>query len=206
MALAELPPVLAEDARDVRVHGHLGAERLEDEDLLRRVRDVVVAADDVRDPVEPVLDRRGEVVRRSAVRAHQDEILELLVRELDPPLDRVVPAGRALVRHAEADRAFVLVRGPFGDEPARLCLAALDPVELEGRRAVPVDAEPGERALDLLDRFGDLAARVSVLDPQQALAAATAREEPVEEEGANAADVEEPGRARGHADANAHAG
>ena len=69
--------------------------------------------------------------------------------------------------------------------------------------AVPVDPEPAQRVLDLLDRLGDLAARVGVLDPQQALAALLAREQPVEEEGADTADVEEAGRARGHADADA---
>ena len=62
-----------------------------------------------------------------------------------------------------------------------------------------------ERALDLLGRLLDLAAGVRVLDPQQALAVAAAREEEVEEERAHAADVQEPGRARGHADAHAHA-
>ena len=82
--------------------------------------------------------------------------------------------------------------------------APLGAVELEPRRAVPLDPEPAERALDLLDRLLHLAARVGVLDPQQALAAAAAREEPVEEERAHATDVEEPGRARCHADADAH--
>ena len=70
--------------------------------------------------------------------------------------------------------------------------------------AVPVDPEPAQRLLDLVDRLGDLAARVGVLDPQAALAALLAREQPVEEERANAADVEEAGRARSHADADGH--
>ena len=78
------------------------------------------------------------------------------------------------------------------------------PVELERHRPVPVDPEPPQRALDLLDRVDDLAARVGVLDPQPALAALLAREEPVEEERADAADVEVTGRARRHADADAH--
>src|SRR5262249_56052048 len=92
----------------------------------------------------------------------------------------------------------VVVRLPFCDEP-RGGLAALGhDVELEGRLAVPVDAEPPERALDLLDGLRDLAARVGVLDPEQARAAVLLREEPVEEERADAADVQETGRRRRH--------
>src|SRR6185503_19042028 len=44
-----------------------------------------------------------------------------------------------------------------------------------------------------------------VLDPQAELAAFAAREEPVEERGADVADVQQAGRARRHADADGHA-
>ena len=101
----------------------------------------------------------------------------------------------------EADRALVHVRLALRDEPLGEVARLVHPVELEGDRPVPVDPEPAQRLLDLLDRLGDLAARVGVLDPQQALAALLAREQPVEEERAHAADVEEAGRARSHADA-----
>ena len=204
MPLRELAPVRAEDARDVCVHGSLGTERAQHVDLLRGVRDVVVAPDDVRDPVDPVLERRGEVVRRSPVRADEDEILELGVRHLDPTLDRVVPLRRALVRHADPDRSLVLVRRPLGHQPPSLLLRALHHVELERRLPVPVDPEPLERALDLIDRLGDLAARVGVLDAEEAFASLPAREEPVEEERPHAADVEEPRRGGGHANADGH--
>ena len=80
------------------------------------------------------------------------------------------------------------------------------PVELEGDGAVPVDPEPAKRRLDLVGRLGDLAARVGVLDPQPALAALLACIQPVEEERAHAADVQEACRARGHANAKRHAG
>ena len=100
-------PSFAVHVRDVRVHGELGAERREDVDLRRRVRDVIVAADHVRDPVEHVLDRRGEVVGRAAVGADDHEVGEVLVLELDPAADRVLPADDALVGHPEADRALV---------------------------------------------------------------------------------------------------
>src|SRR5262249_22546602 len=161
---------------DVRV------ERSKDVDLLRRVRDVVVAPDDVRDAVARVLERRREVVGRPTVGADEDDILELGARELDRALDGVVPSRRAFIRHADADRALVLVRLSFGDETSGRLATLLHHVELEGRLAVPVDAEPAERALDLLDGLGDLAARVRVLDPEQAFAAVLTREEPVEQE------------------------
>ena len=79
----------------------------------------------------------------------------------------------------------------------------VETVELERDRPVPVDPEPAQRLLDLLGGGLDLAARVGVLDPQQELAALVPGEQPVEEEGAHAADVEEAGRARSHADADA---
>ena len=70
--------------------------------------------------------------------------------------------------------------------------------------AVPVEPEPAERLLDLLGRLGDLAARVRVLDAQPELAALVAREEPVEERGVDASDVEEARRARREADDGWH--
>jgi hypothetical protein len=72
VALGELLAVAAEHIGHVRVHRRLVAERLEDPDLLGRVRDVVGTADDVRDPVVCVLDRVREVVGRAPVRADED--------------------------------------------------------------------------------------------------------------------------------------
>ena len=91
---------------------------------------------------------------------------------------------------------------PSATSCSRDAPAVVEPVELEGHRAVPVEPEPAQRVLDLVDRLRDLAARVRVLDAQPELAAVVAREEPVEEERAHAADVEEAGGARSHADAD----
>ena len=140
--LGELLAVLAEHVRHVRVDRRLGAECAQDDELLRRVRDVVVAADHVGDPVEPVVDGVGEVVGRAAVRAHEHEVLELVRRELDRPLDSVLPADRALVGHADPDRALILVRRPLGDEAPGLLAGALGRIELEARVPVPLDPEP----------------------------------------------------------------
>ena len=206
VALGELLAVVAEHVRDVRVDRQLVAERSQDLDLLRRVRDVVVAADHVRDRVVHVLDGRGEVVGRAAVRADEHDVLELLVRELDPAPHRVFPARHTLVGHAEADRAFVLVGLALRDELVGELSRPRHRVELERDRAVPVDPEPLQRALDLVDRLGHLAARVGVLDAEQALAALAAREQPVEEERAHPADVQEAGRRGRHSDPDGHAG
>ncbi len=112
--------------------------------------------------------------------------------------------GRALVRHAEADGALVLVGVPVGEQLAGDVLVASEAVELERDLAVPVEAEPGERLLDLRDRVLDLAAHVRVLDAQQELAALVTGVEPVEERGADAPDVEEAGGAGSEADSDGH--
>src|SRR5215213_9281332 len=187
------------------VLGERRAERLEDPDLLRRVRDVVVATEDVCDPVEPVLDGRGEVVRRPPVPAHEDEVLEPLVRDLDPAADQVLPGGDAVVRHALPDRALVLVRGALGYEARRLLAAALHPLELEGDLTVPVEPQPAQRLLDLRRCLRDLAVRVRVLDSQVKLAALMPGEQPVEERRVDVPDVKEAGGAGREADTNTHA-
>ena len=204
MPLRELPTVLAEHVRDVRVYGRLPSERGEHGQLFRRVGDVVVTADHVRHAVDPVVDRVREVVRRPPVGADEHPVLELLCREHDAAFDRVLPGDHALVWHAQPDRAVVLVCRPLVDQSPGLCQCPVRPVELEARQPVPLDPEPAQRALDLRRRLGDLARGVRVLDPEQALTTVAAREEPVEEERPDAADVEEPRRRGGHADADAH--
>src|SRR5262249_52662582 len=112
---------------------------------------------------------------------------------------------RAVVRHPEPDRSLVLVGLALVDEPPGDLDALLLAVELERDRPVPVQAEPAQRVLDLLRCLRDLPARVRVLDPQAELAPCVPGEEPVEERRANVSDMQEAGRARGHADPDAHA-
>src|SRR5580765_106074 len=185
--------------------GRLRADRANDVDLLRRVRDVVLTTDDVSDLVPHVFHGRGEVVRRTAVRAHEDDILQLIVRELDAAANSIVPGGDTLVRHAETDRALVLVSLALLDEPACDLGAVVEAVELKRDIAVPVEPEPAQRLLDLLRRLFDLATRIRVLDAKTELAALVTGEEPVEERGPDVPDVQEAGWARSHADADGHA-
>src|SRR4029077_20919001 len=90
------------------------------------------------------------------------------------------------------------------DEATRDVCALLQPVELKRHLAVPIEPEPAKRILDLLRRLLHLAAGVRVLDPKPKLPALVSGEQPVEERGPDAPDVEEAGRARSHADADGH--
>ena len=74
------------------------AERLEDEDLRERVRQVLLGADDVGDPHLGVVDDRGEVVERLPAGPDDHEVADLVGLLLDVPLDQVVddePSARA---------------------------------------------------------------------------------------------------------------
>ena len=96
---------------------------------------------------------------------------------------------------------------PVGDELLGDRAAVVHPVELEGRRrrpsrarasgATPGSGRPPPRPRALVSVFS-IRSRNSP--------PCVAREEPVEEERADAADVEEAGGARSHADADGHAG
>ena len=83
---------------------HRMAERLEQQDVLRRVADVVLAADHVADLHRRVVDDDREVVERRPVAADDDEVAAEVGRvDLDPVADQVVPADDARA-DAEADR------------------------------------------------------------------------------------------------------
>ena len=73
------------------------AERAEQEDVLRRVREVVLAADDVADLHRRVVDDDREVVERRAVAADDHEVAaEVGDVELDAAADDVVEGDQAL--------------------------------------------------------------------------------------------------------------
>jgi hypothetical protein len=55
----------------VRVYGQRCAERAQNVDLSRRVVDVVVAANNMRDPHIEVVDDDAEIIRRRAVGARE---------------------------------------------------------------------------------------------------------------------------------------
>ena len=97
-ALAEPLLVRAEDQRHVREPRGRGAERLVQQHLLGRVRNVIVAAHDVRDRHVDVVDHDREVVGRVTIGAQHDEVLDrgVLSNTIGPrtrSLKRVSPSG-----------------------------------------------------------------------------------------------------------------
>ena len=87
------------------------AERLEHQDLLRRVADVILAADDVAHRHRRVVDDDGEVVERRPVAPDDHEIAAEVGRiDLDPIADQVIPAHDA-GPDTEADRRWPAGRG-----------------------------------------------------------------------------------------------
>ncbi len=118
VALAQLFSVEPVNHRQMRERRERRAERAVEQNLFRRVGDVVVAAHHDGDSHRDVVGHDREVVDRRPVRAENDEVLDVLVRERDPLVDHVVPLGRALgdaeannVWLACSNSAFYLVAG-----------------------------------------------------------------------------------------------
>ncbi len=229
MPLGELLAVRAVEERQVGVARDLLAERLQDEDLLRGVGEVVVAADHVGDPHVGVVDGDREVVEDGTVRAGDHGVVLESVLEADLAADRVGDDGLPLVRDAQADRG---VRGVGGLSPVALIGArlaegldvsarcgvavgvarleqlrqpfgvALGPLVLADRALVPVELEPAQRVEDLGDVLVGGPLAVGVLDPQDELPARAPGREPVVERRPRAADVQRACRRGGESNSN----
>src|SRR5439155_3208725 len=73
--------VRSQDQREVAERRRLRAERSIEKDLLGSVRKMVVSADDMGDPHVNVVADDREVIGGRAVRAEENEVLDLLVLE-----------------------------------------------------------------------------------------------------------------------------
>ncbi len=139
LALAHLRAIRVEDERDVPEGRQRVAEGLHERDVLRRVREVVLAADHVADRHRVIVDDHHEVVDRDPVRPHDDEIAEQRVVELDGTADEVVEADR-LGRHSEANggpAGLGLEARPIGVGEAQAAAAVAR--SLLARRLLPAD-------------------------------------------------------------------
>ena len=204
MALGELAAVGAVQQRQVGVDRRRRAERLEHQQLLGRVGEVVLAADDVRDLGVEVVDRDREVVEHRAVGAGDHRIVEAGVGKRGVAADHVVDDRLALVGHVQADRAVGLGLAAEAAVGAVGGLERLDVVAgragaigvagvqqlgerlaggdralgLEDRPLVPVEVQPAQRVEDLLDVLRRRARAVGIFDPQHERAGTAVRTVP----------------------------
>src|SRR4030095_278591 len=117
--------------------------------------------------------------------------------------------GRALAGQ-ELGRTIAVVGASGSKQPLGVLAVGREALGLaiarRRRSLVPVETEPPERVDDGHDVLLGRARAVRVLDAEDEGAAVVAREEPVEERGAGASDVEMPRRARGesYADRRGH--
>ena len=160
VALAQALLVGAEDHRHVREGRHRRAHRGEQQHVLGRVRDVIVAADHVRDRhVDVVADHR-QVIDRQPVAADDDEVVDAGVVELDRALHEI-GERRAALGHLEADRARRAVRGQL----AGLRL---------GQRPLAADVAP-----HLAAGLGRLARLVVLLGRREVVVGVAGRDQPL---------------------------
>ncbi len=100
---------------------HLGAQGAEEQDVLGRVGEVILTADDMRDGHGGVVDADREVVERRAIGADDDQVAaQGLGRDLDATADDVVE-GDGPLPDPEADDGLAslgLARAPIGSREA----------------------------------------------------------------------------------------
>ena len=169
MPLAQALLVRPEDERNVGERRDRLSERLIQENLLRRVRDVIVAANHVRDAHVDVVGHDREVIRRLTIRPQHHEILDVGVVEANRPVHQIVErrlalgneetngarragrfelrdvvrtqiAARAVVHPAAAGSLRGLTLGLHGLGRAVAEVGAAFGDEAVGHRAVPVEA------------------------------------------------------------------
>ena len=148
--LRELGPVPAQDEGHVAELGDGEAQGLVEQDLLGRVRDVVVAPEDMGDPEVGVVDDAGEIVGRRAVGLDEDLVLVGFGLERDEAVDHVPELDRPARLDPEEDRLPVPVRLAGGDEGLGLFPVDVEPPALEDGLFVPVEAQPAEVVEDLV--------------------------------------------------------
>ena len=172
MALRELLAVRPVEERQVRVARRLGAERGQDQQLLRGVREVVVAADHIGDPHVGVVDRDREVVERGAVAARDHEVVLEPVLEPDrargsgpPPRSRPRPGPAGGSRRPRR-------RGPRPDNRRRR-----GPASRRGRPRRwrgPGTRVPASTSSSIRSRWRSLRGRTGSAGPRPSRARATA--------------------------------
>ena len=104
MPLAQPLLVGAQNQRHVGEGGHVGAKRPVQDDLLGCVRDVIVAANDMRDGHVDVVADDGELIGGQAVGPHNHEVFDRGVVDRDGPV-HLIGKRRLALRDADAHGA-----------------------------------------------------------------------------------------------------
>src|SRR5436190_12474932 len=203
MALGELLPVGSVDHWHMTKNwGHM-TEGPVHRELFRRIGNVIVAPQHMRDLHVDVVHDHGKVVEGGAIGPQNHKIANILTLQTDALVHRVVP--RQLTGgDAQPDRILHHVGLALFTELIGHLLVPAQTSALEDGRLVPVEAEPREAVEDDLGVFVGGTGLVGVFDAQQELAALFAGEEPVEEGSSGSANVEVAGGRRGEADADTH--
>ena len=186
------------------VNGRLGAEGLEELEVLRGVGEVVLAADHVGDLHLDIVDDVDEVEDRFAVGAEDHEVAILDARDLSADhvvqhhrggvdflvilLQVIVVGGGASAFEAKPPSAVFFVGASLGGELLELGLIEFGALRLEVRTEVaadlgafvPIHAEPAHRVENHLQEGVGVTLFVGVLDAEDELAARVAGVEPVE--------------------------
>src|SRR5450631_4329598 len=102
MTLREFRSIRAQNRRQVAVDRRFGAKRADHVDLPRSVVDVVIAANHMRDLHVEIVDDDAKIVRRRAVAAGDDQVIELGIGEFNATLHLVVPCDAARMRILES--------------------------------------------------------------------------------------------------------
>ncbi len=101
VALGKLLTVVAENHGKMRILRHSGTQRMQQIDLARRVVDMIVAANHVRNAHVPVIDHHAEVVSWRAIGTGNDEVIQLAIRNDDTALDLIIPGHITDLRVSE---------------------------------------------------------------------------------------------------------
>ena len=186
------------------------AERVVDEELLRRVDDVVFAADDHVDAHRVVVDDDGVVVGGHAVALHYDDVLYrsvlvdggVLALEVEVAVDLVAELQLFARDDLEEYRAVLLVGLALVEKLLHIFLIEVHTLRLAVgaevaalvRAFVPVEPHPAHAVEDALLVFLRRALHVRVFYAEYERASVPARVQPVEKGRVRAADVQ---RSRG---------
>jgi hypothetical protein len=156
VALGQAILVRPEDQGDMREGRRRVPESAVTLHLLRRVRQVVITPDHVRDLHRHVVHHRAEIVGGRAVGADEDPVVELAVVEHHRAVEKIFHHGLPLLGDTEAE-GMRLVRGDIGLAAGARVAEGLGPglgrlpqrVELGGRAPAAVGPALGKQPLGM---------------------------------------------------------